>query len=116
MILVNIESHSVKMLTAASTGLTLETWMGAMEVVLIPSQTSPKADPSLEPAPPVVLALLPWKHVLSCGPASKLPCKKRWKEEYYLGLLILIPLLFPAQVGVWHLSKEAYTMKLGSEV
>lgn len=65
----NIESHPVKMLTGASTGLTLETCMGAMEVVLISSQTSPKTDPSLEPAPPVVLALLPWKHVLSRGPS-----------------------------------------------
>lgn len=112
----NIESHSVKMLTAASTGLTLETWIGAVEVILIPSQTSSKADPSLEPAHPVVLALLPWKHVLSCGPASKLSHKKRWKEEYYLGLLVLIPLLFPSQVGMWHLSKKAYTMKLENEV
>lgn len=55
--MVNVEGHSVKMLTESSTGLPEGRNLDRITRSL--SQTYPKADPSLEAAPSVGLALLP---------------------------------------------------------
>lgn len=55
--MVNVEGHSVQMLTGSSTGLPEGSNLHRITRSL--SQTYPKADPSLGAAPPVGLALLP---------------------------------------------------------
>lgn len=113
--MVNVEGHSVKMLTGTSAGLPGgSTWIGSLKG--FPKHT-------LKLTPPWRLPLLlgwPCCHencALNCGPAFKLPNKKGWRTGQFLGILgwsyaTSVPLPSKNVLS----SKEVCTWELGNEV